>query len=373
MSAISPTILSEQNGTLTAIYRGDNKLDKFSYLPLNNKVEQVFELSKTWVNDNPADNLKTFRSQRLKSNDLIDYKIKEDYLYLSMRIFQEKVTLNVIHCNEEKKIEVSPKLKIRGLREKLQKEWNLKHFAIHDEQKHSGENQTAQEIKGSLSIEIKERQTADKNNDTNTSLEGGRLFFTDFGNPIDLALNLNEDGEAHDWHYIEPGLNLRGECNNKECVACQEGKVVYIRKGLSSEKEPFFFDMSTELVVKCPKCPKELEKVTSCLFWDCVYTITGEITGEKGERKPFKFKGPDGKLTGILSLTVGSEKARYYSDLLNSSSNAMEWRGLRIETKPRPPSIDSNTKNLPPNEHKYVVKSKTEQRDVLVSNGCIII
>lgn len=135
---------------------------------------------------------------------------------------------------------------------------------------------------------------------------GAPFLFSD----LESASHLSFDPTAPSWRCVEPGLNLKGICQSVECPAYRD--VVWIQKGLGT------FNLNKECrTACCPSCNKVAEKVQTVGFFQCFYSMEGQLSdGEKMVRHGRK-QAPNDKLL-------------MYSD---DNSSLSLWNYLEIKTE----------------------------------------
>ena len=144
-------------------------------------------------------------------------------------------------------------------------------------------------------------------------IKGGGGYFG-----IDMADISNEKGKvanyynknAPKWNKITEGLNLTGNCENRNCEAY--GKVVDCKIGLGT------FDLVGDCdQAKCPMC-KKLINLTTCTFCECQYKLEG------------KKKTKDGIIPVNTSWKRVEKDYEYYDPI---ESGIVTWVKLIIQTK----------------------------------------
>lgn len=117
--------------------------------------------------------------------------------------------------------------------------------------------------------------------------------------------------KAPPYRIVDRGLNLKGKCVNKECIANQQ--VVWIQKGMGT------FDIGEQAYISiCPICKKTAENVNNLGFWDCIYSVQGFQIEEK-------------KKVEIMNQIAIKEKFTTFDE----SKSLAKWSFLRITTQPR--------------------------------------
>ena len=153
---------------------------------------------------------------------------------------------------------------------------------------------------------IKENSTLD----VTIRLKGGGIALNFVNVEKGVVQNLSFSSEAPEWRSVEKGLNLFGNCQNKECEAFNE-EVIH-KVGIPHKK---FNIQENILNIKCPICDGLIVPKT-CGFWDCEYQFEGD-------------KIEDGKLKHIdtkCKETQG-DKFEYFNPFDNGSSL---WTNLNI-------------------------------------------
>ena len=125
-----------------------------------------------------------------------------------------------------------------------------------------------------------------------------------------VVQNLSFSSKAPEWRSVEKGLNLFGNCQNKECKAFK--KEVIHKVGIPHKK---FNIQENILNIKCPICDGLIVPKT-CGFWDCEYQFEGD-------------KIEDGKLKhiNIKCKETQGDKFEYFNPFDNGSSL---WTNLNI-------------------------------------------
>lgn len=87
------------------------------------------------------------------------------------------------------------------------------------------------------------------------------------------------------YKHITKGLSLDSICANSVCIAFNDH--VYVPKGLGEwniQKECYH--------AKCPSCQTKINRIWKLIFWDCGYSIEGQVALDAVEQKgslPNKF------------------------------------------------------------------------------------
>lgn len=94
-------------------------------------------------------------------------------------------------------------------------------------------------------------------------------------NELKTKKMLQLTNKGPDYQTITAGLNFRGTCVTKDCVAF--GKVVWIQKGMGT------FNVCEEVYLSvCPKCKKTADNIYNLGFFNCYYSIKGlQVKPEK--------------------------------------------------------------------------------------------
>ncbi len=113
--------------------------------------------------------------------------------------------------------------------------------------------------------------------------------------------------DAPEWRTIHKGLNLEGICINQACKA-------YNKKVWAPQK---FGTFSIEKVIwkaTCPldKCKSKIQKVETCGFFQCSYTIEGVYLTKNGKEKELEQKGCHNKQEGFDIFIGGGENSHKY-------------------------------------------------------------
>ncbi|KAE8960828.1 hypothetical protein PR001_g30251 [Phytophthora rubi] len=126
--------------------------------------------------------------------------------------------------------------------------------------------------------------------------------------------NLTEQSlsnEAPDWRVCDEGLNIEGECENRECEAF--GQMVIYQYGFDS------FNLMGDRDVECPKCYETFTPIT-CGFYKCVWKFEG-------------VRSSDGYF--ISSPWQNAGESKYHRFDSDENSGSVEWNSLLIVVKSR--------------------------------------
>ena len=141
-------------------------------------------------------------------------------------------------------------------------------------------------------------------------LRGGGIALNFVNVEKGVVQNLSFSSKAPEWRSVEKGLNLFGNCQNKECEAFNE-EVIH-KVGIPHKK---FNIQENILNIKCPICDGLIVPKT-CGFWDCEYQFEGDKI-ENGKLKHIDTKCKE---------TQG-DKFEYFNPFDNGSSL---WTNLNI-------------------------------------------
>ncbi len=318
-------VLSTQSGILEVFYKNreeKSQLDKFS-VTIEGRVTE-FVLQTIWVNGQPAQHLKGFKSQKIEKSALVHYEVVKEELYLVINS-QQEISLKIVFMNmntdakEERQLTTSLNLTVLGLKKQIQRTWNLLNdFEIYNEdgyplsQSHKLKDCCVTE-NTQLIIKCKEESSTniEKENKGKNPLEFGlaKIKFVNFKDEVHLLFNQ----QAPKWRTIIKGLNLEGQCQNQSCRA--QNQIVCIQKGFGE------FPMNVEPhEARCPICHTLVINVNNCIFWDCMYVIEGPEGFEKINKQAPQHEA--------LSFAEGSSH--------DSRGNIVKWRYLKITTYKAP-------------------------------------
>ena len=279
-----------------------------------------FPLSEVCLNSQPAKYIKGFQTQLVHENLSLSAKVEGGKLQLVLKSLANFV-LSITYENVPYFIQVSPFLKIKGLRALIESHIKRSDFTLFDMEKGSalrdgGTLEQSGITQNSLLVIIGDdlSEKLPKENPDNSSLEKAMgvasLAFVNFRD----EMNVFFDCRAPQWRTVIPGLNLEGKCANPDCVA--SGNWVCDPLGIN-----LFSMHEVRAKAKCPvkECSEKLEEVTSCIFWNCHYTITGHQIGKQTE-ETLNGNAPKDKALSFKKITK------------NHQTNLSEWQYLTITT-----------------------------------------
>lgn len=125
------------------------------------------------------------------------------------------------------------------------------------------------------------------------------------------------------WRIVKPGLNLKGNCENRSCKAYNQ--TVWIPKEFGT------FNMNKICVEsECPACKEIARRVESCAIYGCIYSF-------EGRRKP---KDPE---TNAVKICQKDKEAPDREAILfeDGEQALADWYFLEITTRPKPSSVCS--------------------------------
>ena len=123
--------------------------------------------------------------------------------------------------------------------------------------------------------------------------------------------------DAPEWRIVKIGLNILGQCNNKECEAFKK-EVIF---STYLPKKGLIFNLNKEATnINCPICKKVIRPKT-CGFWKCEYQFEGQKI-EEGEVKSFNSEPKE----------TFEDKFEYFDPFENGE---VQWLELNIYVLPK--------------------------------------
>ncbi len=323
-----------QDGTLYATYAENaNGKNKLARLTFNDKATEI-ALSKVWVNNWPAYQLKGFKSYIMPEG--IPCKLQGDSYEITLNDSPFKtitLTIKVTGDNEQTLVlSVPENLKGVGLKQIIAKKLAVAELAtIHI--KYEGYpldssftlNDSGIETGAELTLHLSthEEKPPEKEKITDGALE--LVHFpsvqpgqnTAIGAPPgqnnEVTKKFAKPGEAPRWRVLNGGLNLRAICATKTCQAFQQ--IVWVQVGMGK------FRINEESAeAKCPECKNLFAKdITNFAFYDCTYHFTGKMI----DNTPFD--------SGMKIVPKGDSYVTF-EEILNGVSTVKEWKVLIVTT-----------------------------------------
>ncbi len=280
-----------------------------------------FPLSEVFLNSQPAKYIKGFQAQLVHENLSLSAKVEGGKLQLVLKSL-ENFILPITYENDSYPFPASPLLKIKGLRVLIENQIKRSDFTIFNIEigsslRDGGTLEQSEITQDSLLFILLDDNPLERIHEENldhSSLENAMgvasLTFVNFRD----EMNVFFDCRAPQWRTVIPGLNLEGKCLNSKCTAF--GNWVCDPLGVGA-----FSMHMVRAKAKCPvkDCGKKLEGVTSCIFWNCHYTITGLEVGKEKEE--------------ILNGNAPKDNALSFKKITeNHQSNLTQWEYLTITT-----------------------------------------
>lgn len=304
---------------LTVFYHHENEKTVVDYFTLKDRVN-TFVLSSVWISDQPAADLKGFKSLILHESFLVDsYAIVDEQLCLEKKL-DKKLTITIVKPqNEKQEIAVSADLKLSGLRKILQKDRNIpaEYYITHNNIALKPNEKTLLSFNlgphPELTILPHEQKQEAKEEWIGSPLELNlkRIEFVNFKDQKEVILAES----APKFREIDKGFNLEGICLTERCEAFRQ-------KALDKKGFDTFYISEGRFKAQCPRCNKNLEKVVNCIFWACIYTVEGVL--ENNEILNETYEAPLDK--GIT----------FIEDSEDSLEKIVRWKSLKITTRPLP-------------------------------------
>ncbi len=324
-----------QDGTLYATYaenaKGKNKL---ACLTFNDKTTEI-ALSKVWVNNWPANQLKGFKAYIMPEG--IPCKLEGDSYEITLNDSPFKtITLTIkIVGNQEQTLTLSipENLKGIGLKQIIAKKLGINELAtIHI--KYEGYpldssftlNDSGIENGAELTLHLSTHEEKPPENEkiTDGALEIIRFPAVQPGQNVapgatpgasnEVKKQFAKLGEAPRWRMLDKGLNLLALCSTKTCKAFQQ--YVYVQVGMG------MFRINEESAeAKCPECKNLFAKdITNFAFYDCTYHFKGKMI----DNTPFD--------SGMKIVPKGDSYVTF-EEILNGLSTVKEWKVLIVTTE----------------------------------------
>ncbi len=327
-SALHYKSLSIQDGSLEIGYHHYSTKKKAEELVWKT---QKFTFDTIWVNEQPAQHLKGFKSQILKEeSSLIGCRVIEGNLMLTIHS-DEKISLTIVDEKDGNSLQMDahPKLTILGLKKQIQRksncQWDSDLFELYDKKGYvlSEAYKLVDCDLESKTLFIKSNQkTPPQTIQTSYSHPDGLEFFSaplpfsDFAQEKHLKLN----PQASAWRTVVEGLNLEGRCQNSVCLAFN--KRVCVPLGIDQT-----FHMSEVCCTACcplPECNQPLTDVDNCILLNCKFSIEGK---KEGDTEPFYLR--DQQTPADVGLSFDSLKTN------------VTWKYLKIKTDKKSPTNTS--------------------------------